>query len=88
MNIYVVLILEIKLEAGTFIPRIEYVDEEVLGPYEIQECKDVIQTLTDKTIARGYFTRVKRRDDDRVILSNGGSVTKMFLMERVDRRQV
>lgn len=85
---YVILILEIKLESGTLIPRIEYVDEDIIGPYEAQECHDAMQALVDKTIARGYFTNVKRRDDNRVILSNGGSVTKMFLVERVDRRQV
>lgn len=87
---YVVLILELKIniEVSRYNPRIEYVDEDVLGPYDLQECKDKIQELADQTIARGYFDKVKRRDDKRIILSNGGSVTKMFIVTRVDRRDV
>lgn len=83
---YVILVLEIKLDVCR--PHIEYVDEEVFGPYETQECHDAMQALVDETIAHGYFTHVKRRDDIRVILSNGGSATKMFLVERVVRRKV
>lgn len=42
---YVVLVLEIKLSAYLSLPHIDYVDEDVLGPYDLQECKDMIQEL-------------------------------------------
>lgn len=81
---YVILILEIKL--GVYESCIEYVYDEILGPYDKQECIDTMQTLVDETVARGYFTEVKLRYDKKVILSNGGTVTKMFLVDRIDRR--
>ena len=80
---YIILELEIKLEVSQ--SAIEYVDEDVFGPYNKQECSDKIHEIVDKTIARGYFTEVKRRSDNRVILSNGGSATRMFIVKEVNK---
>ena len=76
MNI--ILEVEVKLNYdGT----LEYMNEEVYGPYSTNEVQTKYEALVDTAISRGYFDNVDSRTSNRTRLSNGGTATKYFIIK-------
>lgn len=76
MNIIVE--VEVKL---TYDGELEYMNEEVYGPYNADEAQIKYEDLVDTTIARGYFDKVEFRNSKRTRLTNGGTATKYFTLK-------
>lgn len=72
-------ILELEIKTNIFNGKIEYVDENVHGRYLSEKvCQSMLESIVDVNIKRGDFNIVKSRTPNRAVLSNGGSVTKIF----------
>lgn len=72
-------ILELEIKTNIFDDSLEYIDETIHGKYLSEKaCQSMLNSIVDDNIKRGYFDEVKSRTPNRVILSNGGSATKVF----------